>query len=50
MKELAIEKLELLISDLKINQEVEEKDGRSYFNTTLFLIRVNEILKILKKD
>ena len=48
MKELAIEKLELLINDLKINQEKEIKEGKSYFNTNLFSIRVMEIYKILK--
>lgn len=27
--------------------EKEKQDGKSYFNTTLFLIRVKEILKII---
>lgn len=48
MKELAINKLELLLSDLKLNQEEEKNTGKSYFNTQLFAIRVKEILKILK--
>lgn len=47
MKELAINKLELLLSDLKLNQEKERIEGKSYFTTELFAIRVKEILKIL---
>lgn len=50
MKELAISKLELLLNDLKINQEKEKQDGKSYFNTVLFAIRVKEIYKILKEE
>ncbi len=50
MKELAIEKLELLLQDLKINSEAERESGKNYFNTDLFAIRVKEILKILKGD
>ena len=50
MKELAIKKLELLLSDLKLNQEKEQKEGKSYFNTILFAIRVKEIYDLLKKD
>lgn len=50
MKELAINKLELLLNDLKINQEKEKQDGKSYFNTVLFAIRVKEIYKILKEE
>lgn len=50
MKELAIDKLKILINDLKINQEKEEIEGKSYFNTILFAIRVKEILKILEGD
>ena len=50
MKELALEKLELLLKDLKINQEKEKQDGKSYFNTVLFAIRVKEIYKILKEE
>ena len=41
-------KLELLINDLKLNQEEEKQTGKSYFNTQLFAIRVREILKTLK--
>ena len=49
MKELALEKLELLINDLKLNQQEEKETGRQYFNTQLFAIRVKEIYKILKE-
>lgn len=49
MKELAINKLELLLKDLKDMQELEEKTKRQYFNTQLFAIRVKEIYKILKE-
>ena len=50
MKELAINKLELLLKDLKDMQELEEKTKRQYFNTQLFAIRVKEIYKILKEE
>ena len=50
MKELALEKLELLINDLKLNQKEEKETGKSYFNTQLFAIRVKEIYKILKEE
>lgn len=50
MKELAIDKLESLLNDLKINSKVEKQEGKSYFNTSLFTIRVKEILKILKDN
>lgn len=50
MKELAIDKLELLLSDLKLNQEKERIEGKSYFTTELFAIRVKEILKILNGE
>ena len=49
MKKLAINKLELLLKDLKDMQELEEKTRRQYFNTQLFAIRVKEIYKILKE-
>ena len=42
-------KLELLLNDLKLNEEKEKKDHNYYFNTQLFAIRVKEILKILKE-
>lgn len=45
----AIDKLELLLEDLKLNKKKEEEEGKSYFNTDLFAIRVKEILKILKE-
>lgn len=48
MKELAIDKLKLLLNDLKINSDKEKGEGKSYFNTNLFAIRVKEILNILK--
>ena len=47
IKELVISKLELLLNDLKINGEAEQKEKKSYFSTQLFAIRVKEILKIL---
>ena len=49
MKELAINKLKQLLADLKFNQAKEKEDGKSYFNTELFAIRVKEILKILEE-
>ena len=49
MKELAINKLELLLKDLKDMQDLEKETGRKYFNTQLFAIRVREIYKILKE-
>ena len=50
MRELAINKLELLLKDLKDMQELEKETGRQYFNTQLFAIRVKEIYKILKEE
>lgn len=50
IKELVISKLELLLNDLKINGEAEQKEKKSYFSTQLFAIRVKEILKILKEN
>ena len=50
MRELAINKLELLLNDLKDMQELEKETGRQYFNTQLFAIRVREIYKILKES
>ena len=50
MKELAINKLELLLKDLKDMQELEKETSKSYFNTQLFAIRVREICKILKES
>lgn len=47
MKELAMDKLKLLLNDLKLNNKKEKEEGKSYFNTELFAIRVTEILKIL---
>lgn len=48
IKKQVINKLELLLNDLKINRKEEIESGKSYFNTQLFAIRVKEILKILK--
>lgn len=48
-KEKAIDKLKLLLDDLKLNSEKEKEEGRSYFNTDLFAIRVKEILETLKR-
>ena len=50
MRELAINKLELLLKDLKDMQELEKETGRQYFNTQLFAIRLREIYKILKES
>ena len=50
MKELAINKLKLLLNDLKDMQDLEKETGRQYFNTQLFAIRVKEIYKILKEE
>ena len=50
MRELAINKLELLLNDLKDMQYLEKETGRQYFNTQLFAIRVKEICKILKEE
>lgn len=47
-KEMALEKLKLLIDDLMINHEKEQKNGKIYFNTDLVAIRVKEIYDILK--
>lgn len=49
MKELAIEKIELLLNDLKKDHEKEKEDGKSYFNTDLVAIRIKEIYDILKE-
>lgn len=48
MKELAIDKIKILLDDLKKNKEAELKDGKSYFNTDLFAIRIKELLNILQ--
>lgn len=44
--ELIKEKLELLLNDLRINQQKEQEDDKSYFNTNLIAVRVTEILNI----
>lgn len=48
MKELAIEKIELLLKDLEDMQELEKETGKHFFTLQLFAIRVKEIEKILK--
>lgn len=50
MKELAIDKLKLLLNDLETNRKKEKEDGISYFNTDLFAIRVKEIYDILESE
>lgn len=50
MKELAIEKFELLIKDLKDMQELEKETGKQHFSLQLFAIRVMEIYKILTNE
>lgn len=50
MKELAINKLRLLLDDLKLNSEKEKEEGKNYFTTELFAIRVKEILEILESE
>ena len=45
-----INKLELLLKDLKDMQDLEKETGKQYFNTQLFAIRVKEIYKILKEE
>ena len=47
MKNLVVEKLKTLLNDLEINRRKEEEDGKSYFTTELFAIRIKEIIKIL---
>lgn len=48
MNELAIEKFELLLKDLKDMQDLEKETGKQYFTLQLFTIRVKEIYDILK--
>lgn len=50
MRELAIEKLELLIKDLKDMQVLEKETGKQYFSLQLFAIRVMEIYKVLNNE
>lgn len=50
MKELAIEKIGLLLKDLKEMQKMRVENGKSYFTEELFAIRVKEIYKILKNE
>ena len=50
MRELAIDKLKLLLNDLKLNNKKEKEEGKSYFTTELFAIRVKEILKMLEGE
>lgn len=48
-EEIAIEKLELLLKDLKIAQKLR-KENKVVFNENLEAIRIKEILKILKGE
>lgn len=48
MNELAIEKFELLLKDLKDMQDLEKETGKQYFTLQLFAIRAKEIYDILK--
>lgn len=48
-EEIAIEKLELLLKDLKTEQELR-KGNKVVFNENLEAIRIKEILKILKGE
>ena len=50
MKELAIQKIELLLKDLKEMQELRTKTGKTYFTEELIAVRVKEIEKILKGE
>lgn len=50
MNNLAIEKIELLLKDLKAMQELRNKTGKSYFTEELVAIRLDEIYKLLKGD
>lgn len=50
MNELAKEKFELLLKDLKEMQELEKETGRQHFTLQLFAIRVEEIYKLLKGE
>lgn len=45
---LATNKLKLLLNDLKVNGKAEKEEGKSYFTTELFAIRIKEILNILE--
>ena len=47
MKELAIQKLKLLLDDLDEMQKLEKEKGKVFFTTQLFAIRVKEIYKLL---
>ena len=49
-EELAINKLKLLLNDLKINQDKEKEEGKGYFNNELVAIRVKEVLKIVESN
>ena len=50
MNELAKEKFELLLKDLKDMQELEKETGKQYFTLQLFAIRVKEIYNLLYKE
>ena len=48
MEQKAIEKLELLLNDLKINKEKEKKDRIGYFNTDLFYLKYINLIQELE--
>lgn len=50
MNELAKEKFELLLKDLKDMQELEKETGKQYFTLQLFAIRVKEIYNLLYRE
>ena len=50
MKELAIDKLELLLKDLEDMQKLEKDTGKQHFTLQLFAIRVKEIYEMLGSD
>lgn len=50
MNELAKEKFELLLKDLKDMQKLEKETGKQYFTLQLFAIRVKEIYNLLYKE
>lgn len=50
MNELAKEKFELLLKDLKDMQKLEKETGKQHFTLQLFAIRVKEIYNLLYKE
>ena len=50
MKELAMQKIELLLKDLEDMIDLRQKTGKTYFTEELIAVRVKEIEKILKGE